>query len=99
MNYNDIVALTERIAEVAAEWNDNADAYDNPCVHIYLDDNMTYQAELVEESTIPADNDREDYYCLDPFFRTETDDEGNDHDCVDYEYCEDIANNYIFLEH
>lgn len=88
MDYADIQKLADRIADALNELTYNADAFDAPHLHIYLDDEMTYRAELVEG----CEYDNADAYFSAADLMTEDNE-------PDTEKCYDVANIFIFIEH
>lgn len=83
----DIHALEQKIADAVQEYMDNKDAYFNTRVHIYLNDDMEYDAELLED--VNADEDR-GIYPIDYFIT-------NNATEIDYDNISKVANEWIFL--
>ncbi len=87
----DIRALELNICEVVEEYLDTPDAYDNPKLHVYLDnDRMEYRAELDEDISGSEDDG---VYPIKELVR-----EGEDGPEVDNDRASDIANSWIFLD-
>lgn len=87
----DIRALELRIYEAVEEYLSAPDAYDNPVLHVYLDeDRMEYRAEVDEGKPVDEDNG---YYDIAGLVR-----DGDEGPEPDNDRASDIANSWIFLD-
>ena len=83
----DIQALEQKIYDAVEEYLQYPDGYDKPILHVFLDEDMTYQAEIDElEGT-------EDEGTLDSLIRM-----GDDGEEPDNDRANNIANSWIFLD-
>lgn len=85
----DIQALEQKIYDAVEEYLQYPDGCDKPILHVYLDEDMTYQAEIDELEGTEDDG----IYSLDGLIRMGDDGEEPDNDRVS-----DIANSWIFLD-
>ena len=86
----DIHALEDRIYGAVQEYLDNPDGYNKPVLHVYLDDDMEYQA--VMEDNLEGTEDDGCYPAVD-LVR-----DGDDGDEPDIDRISDIANSWLFLD-
>ena len=87
----DINALKEHIYDTVQEYLQDADSYEKPTLHIFLDDNdMIHKAEIVNNH--PVNND-EGYYLVTDYIRMQDNEQEPDIDEID-----DLANSWIFLD-
>ena len=90
-NWQDIRALEERIYDAVQEYLDNPDAYTQPVLHVYLDqDEMLHKAEAEDNM---SDNTDDGIYPMVELIRT-----GDDGLEPDVDKISDIANSWIFLD-
>ena len=90
-NWQDIRALEERIYDVVQEYLDNSDAYTQPVLHVYLDqDDMLHKAEVDDNLTGSEDDG---IYPIATLLR-----KGEDGVEPDVDRISDIANSWIFLD-
>ena len=90
-NWQDIRALEERIYDAVQEDLDNPDAYTQPVLHVYLDqDEMLHKAEADDNLSGNADDG---IYPMAELIRT-----GDDGLEPDVDKISDIANSWIFLD-
>ena len=90
-DWQDIKALEERIYDAVQEYLDNADAYQNATLHVYLnEDNMLHKAEIEDNLTESEDDG---IYPIATLLR-----QGEDGVEPDVDRISDIANNWIFLD-
>lgn len=86
-NFQDIQALEEQIYDAVQEYLDYPDGYENPVLHVYLDeDKMEYKAEM--EDNLQGTEDDGIYPIADLIRNGEP---NNDR-------ASDIANSWIFLD-
>lgn len=85
----DIQALEQKIYDAVEEFLQYPDGYDKPILHVYLDDEMTYQAEIDELEGTEDDG----IYSLANLIRM-----GDDGEELDIDRASDIANSWIFLD-
>jgi len=87
----DIRALELKIYETVEEYLSDPDAYDNPVLHVYLDnDEMVHRAEIDENLPVSDDNG---VYAIESVIRKG--DEGKE---PDVDAISDIANSWVFLD-
>lgn len=87
----DIRALELAIYEAVEEYLGAPDAYNNPVLHVYLDnDTMIHCAEIGENLPVSDDNG---VYAIESVIR-----KGDDGDEPDVDAISDIANSWIFLD-
>ena len=87
----DIRALELRIYEAVEEYLSAPDAYDNPVLHVYLDNNrMEYRAEIAENISGSEDDG---VYAVESVVR-----EGEESLEPDNDRASDIANSWLFLD-
>lgn len=90
-DWQDIKALEERIYDAVQEYLDNADAYQNASLHVYLDqDDMLHKAEIDDNLTGTEDDG---IYLIATLLR-----QGEDGVEPDVDRISDIANSWIFLD-
>ena len=90
-SWQDIRALEERIYDAVLEYLDNAEAYRNAVLHVYLDeDDMLHKAEI-DENLAPSEDDG--VYAIKDVLR-----QGDDGLEPDVDKISDIANSWIFLD-
>ena len=90
-NWQDIRALEERIYDDVLEYLDNPDAYTQPVLRVYLDqDEMLHKAEVEDNM---SDNTDDGIYPMVELIRT-----GDDGLEPDVDKISDIANSWIFLD-
>ena len=90
-DWQDIRALEERIYDAVQEYLDNADAYSNAALHVYLDhDDMVHKAEIDENL---AGTEDDGIYAIAGLIR-----QGSDGREPDVDRISDIANSWIFLD-
>ena len=85
----DIQALEQKIYDAVEEYLQYPDGCDKPILHVYLDEDMTYQAEIDELEGTEDDG----IYSLDSLIRM-----GDDGEEPDNDRASDIANSWIFLD-
>ena len=89
--WQDIRALEERIYDAVQEYLDNAEAYEDASLHVWLDqDDMTYRAEVDDRLTGTEDDG---IYAIADVIRN-----GDDGQEPDIDRISDIANSWIFLD-
>ncbi len=89
-SYQDIQALEQKIYDAVEEYLNYPDGYDKPILHVYLDDDMTYQAEIDELEGTKDDG----IYAIDSLIRKGDDGQPE----PDNDRASDIANSWIFLD-
>ena len=90
-NWQDIRALEERIYDAVQEYLDNAEAYEDASLHVWLgQDDMTYHAEV--DDSLPCTED-DGIYAIAGVIR-----DGDDGQEPDIDRISDIANSWIFLD-
>ena len=90
-SWQDIQALEEKIYDAVQEYLDNADAYQNAVLHVYLDeDDMLHKAEI-EENLTPSEDDG--VYTIKDVLR-----QGDEGWEPDVDRISDIANSWVFLD-
>ena len=87
----DIRALELAIYEAVEDYIDSPGAYNNPVLHVYLDnDTMIHCAEIDENLPVSDDNG---VYAIESVIR-----EGDEGKEPDVDAISDIANSWIFLD-
>ena len=86
----DIHALEDRIYGAVQEYLDNPNGYNKPILHVYLDNDMEYRAEM--EDNLEGTED-EGFYPADDLVR-----EGDDGKEPDIDRISDVANSWLFLD-
>lgn len=90
-NWQDIKALEERIYDAVQEYLDNADAYSEPVLRVYLyQDDMLHRAEVEDNLSGNADDD---IYPMTELVRLNDNGEPE----PDVDKISEIANSWIFL--
>lgn len=90
-DWQDIRALEERIYDAVQEYLDNAEAYSNASLHVWLNqDDMTYHAEV--DDSLPGTED-DGIYAIASVIR-----DGDEGQEPDIDRISDIANSWIFLD-
>lgn len=90
-NWQDIRALEERIYDAVQEYLNNPDAYTQPMLHVYLDqDDMLHKAEIDDNL---AGTEDDGIYPIATLLR-----QGEDGVEPDVDRISDIANSWIFLD-
>ena len=86
----DIQALEQKIYDVVQEYLDYPDGYQKPVLHVFLNDEMEYQAEIDDNLSGTEDDG---IYSIESLIR-----EGDDGLEPDNDRASDIANSWIFLD-
>lgn len=86
----DIQALEEKIYDAVQEYLDYPDGYQKPVLHVYLNDEMEYQAEIDDNLSGTEDDG---IYPIESLIR-----EGDNGREPDNDRACDIANSWIFLD-
>lgn len=86
----DIQALEEKIYDAVQEYLDYPDGYQKPVLHVYLNDEMEYQAEIDDNLSGTEDDG---IYPIESLIR-----EGDNGREPDNDKASDIANSWIFLD-
>lgn len=89
-SWQDIKVLEERIYDVVDEFLKNIDAYNNASLHVWLDDDMIYKAEIDENLSGSEDDG---VYEINKVIR-----DGINGKEPDIDRISDIANSWIFLD-